>query len=152
MNNSKDNKLKLPSGVEHLVPQRPPMLIVQRLLEREGAKALVEAQVPDDGIWVDPDRGLLPEFYVEVIAQTMAAVNGYDSLRDGHPPEDGFLVGVDKFCWHKIAIPGEKLWIDVEKTFEFGAVKIINGLVRNESGEIASGEIKVWQGEIPEGS
>ena len=152
MNNSKDNNLSLPCVVDHLVPQQPPMLIVRRLLEREGDKAQVEALVPSDGIWVSPGRGLLPEFYVEVIAQAMATVNGYDSLRDGLPPRDGFLVGVDKFCWQKTAVPGETLWIDIEKTFEFGAVKIIHGLVRNEHGEIASGEIKVWQGEIPEGS
>ncbi|MDH3392981.1 MAG: ACP dehydratase [Desulfobulbaceae bacterium] len=147
-----DNKLLLPCEVDHLVPQRPPMLIVRRLLERKDDMALVEAEAPAEGIWVSPERGLLPEFYVEVIAQAMAAVNGYDSLQDGVPPGDGFLVGVDKFCWQKTAVPGETLWIDVKKTFEFGAVKIIHGLVRNEHEEIASGEIKVWQGEIPEES
>ena len=152
MHNHVDSNLQLPSEVVSFVPHRPPMLIVHRLLERQGDKALAEALVPVEGVWVGPDRVLLPEFYIEVVAQTMAAVNGYDALIDGQPSGDGFLVGVDGFSWEKEAVPGETLWIDVEKIFEYGAVKIIKGLVRNKSGEVASGEIKVWQGMRPEGS
>ena len=152
MNNPVTSNLSLPCPVDTLVPHRPPMLIVRRLLEREGDRAVVEAVVPADGIWVGPDRGVLPEFYVEVIAQAMAAVNGYDALLEGHPPGDGFLVGVDAFTWHRTVAPGERLWIDVEKTFEFEAVKIIHGLVRNQAGEVAVGEIKVWQGAAAGGS
>ena len=149
MNSSIENSLSLPCDVDHLVPQRLPMLIVQRLHERMGDRALVEAEVPAEGIWVSPGQGLLPEFYVEVIAQAMAAVNGFDAIRDGHAPRDGFLVGVDGFNWQRTAVPGERLFIEIEKTFEFGAVNIIHGLVRNDKEEIAAGEIKVWQGEIP---
>lgn len=149
MSSSTENSLSLPCGVEHLVPHRAPMLIVRRVLERHGDEALVEAEAPAAGIWVSQGQRLLPEFYVEVIAQAMAAINGYDALRDGHEPGDGFLVGVENFSWKRTAVPGEKLLINVMKTFEFGAVRIIKGQVKDGKGEIASGEIKVWQGEIP---
>jgi len=141
----------LPCLAEKLVPQRPPMLIVDQLIERLPDRAMTESIVPEDGIWVDADQGVLPEYYIELIAQTMAAVNGYDALCQGKTPQDGFLVGVDTFCWQEKAVSGEHLWVEVEKTFEFGAVKIFRGVVRNGAQVKATGEIKVWEGDTSAG-
>lgn len=145
------NFLSLPCRAEKLVPHRPPMLIVDHLLERQADRAMAEATVPQEGIWVDAQHGVLPEYYIELIAQTMAAVTGCDVLREGRRPLDGFLVGIDTFCWEEKAVPGEHLWIEVEKTFEFGAVKIIRGMVRNGSQIKATGEIKIWEGDASTG-
>ena len=145
------NTVALPCPADRLVPHRPPMLIVRELLERQGDTALVAAQVPAAGIWVN-QGGVLPEYYVELVAQAIAAANGYDALQEGKPPANGFLVGVDEFHWLAAAAPGERLLVTVEKTFEFGAVKIIRGTVRNDAGIKADGEIKVWLAAATEGS
>jgi 3-hydroxyacyl-[acyl-carrier-protein] dehydratase len=142
--------VQLPCPAEKLVPHRPPMLLVARLLERRQAgTALVEAVVPGEGLWLDRQAGVLPEYYIELVAQAMAAVNGYDASQDGKAPGSGMLVGVDDYCLAEQALPGETVWIDVEKTFEFGAVKIIRGAVRNGRRNLATVVLKVWEGEVP---
>ena len=137
--------IKLPCPAEMLVPHRPPMLLIDRLVERKGDMAVAEARVPQNGLCVDKKRGLLPEFLIEIIAQTMAAVNGYDALLGGKKLNDGFLVGIDDFSWNTAPLSNKTLQIKVEKTFEFGVVKIIRGKVLCNNVLLAKGKIKVWE-------
>lgn len=142
------NKIpKLPCQAIDLVPQRAPMLLVDQLVsrERQANFALIAASVPTTGIFIEHDQ-VLPEYFIELVAQAMAAVNGYDGRVDGAPSGRGFLVGIDDFNWHGIAKPGERLLIELQKNFEFGPVTVMAGQVLNETGDIlAGGEIKVWE-------
>ncbi|MCK5231325.1 MAG: ACP dehydratase, partial [Desulfobulbaceae bacterium] len=127
---------------------RPPMLLVDRLLERDCAKDLciAEARAPIDGIFVNETGMLIPEYYLELIAQSMAAGNGYDAQCDRVSERTGYLVGIDAFTWFQDALPGEILRVDLKKIFEFGSVTIMAGEVINQKGRvIAEGEIKVWE-------
>lgn len=144
----KDVQLPCPAG--KLVPHQPPMLFIDSLIERFDDRATASAVVPQNGICVDHDQGILLEFFIEVIAQTMAATNTYDALCDGKKPQDGFLVGIDEFSFEVAAIEGaavlgKTIRIEIEKTFEFGSVKIIHGQVFDEDVLLASGIIKVWE-------
>jgi 3-hydroxymyristoyl/3-hydroxydecanoyl-(acyl carrier protein) dehydratase len=124
------------------------MLLVDRLVarERQANFSVVEASAPADGIFVEQGRGLLPEYYIELVAQAMAAVNGYDCLVDGAEAGRGFLVGIDDFSWQGTAEPGERLRIELKKNFEFGPVTVMVGQVLNGVGEVlAGGEIKAWE-------
>jgi 3-hydroxymyristoyl/3-hydroxydecanoyl-(acyl carrier protein) dehydratase len=138
----------LPCQAVALVPQRPPMLIVGRLLERDRQAnfSLLEAVVPENGVFVERDGGVLPEYFIELVAQAMAAVNGYDGLVDGEEAGRGFLVGIDNFRWQGSAGSGERLKIEIEKDYEFGPVSVMAGKVFNRAGEmVAAGEIKAWE-------
>ena len=137
--------IKLPCPAEMLVPHQPPMLLIDRLIERKGDMAVAEACVPQKGPCVDKERGLLPEFFIEIIAQTMAAVNGYDALLDEKKLNEGFLVGIDDFSWHTAPLPDKTLQVKVEKIFEFEMVKIIRGEVLCNDVLLAKGKIKVWE-------
>lgn len=137
--------IELPCPAEILVPHQPPMLLIDRLIERKGDMAVAEACVPQKGPCVDKERGLLPEFFIEIIAQTMAAVNGYDALLYGKKLNDGFLVGIDDFFWNTAPLPNKTLQIKVEKIFEFEMIKIIRGKVLCNNVLLAKGKIKVWE-------
>ncbi|MBU0673131.1 MAG: ACP dehydratase [Proteobacteria bacterium] len=139
---------ELPLPAEQLVPQRPPMLLVGQLLRRarEPDEALAEADVPLDGIFIDPNGQVLPEYFVELVAQAMAAVNGYDSLVEGASGGKGFLVGIDGFTWPGTASPGDHLRVEITKVYEFGPVSVMHGIVLNDQGFVlASGDIKAWE-------
>ncbi len=137
--------ISLPMPAQLLVPHRPPMLLIRRLLERHGDMAVTDAVVPTEGIFLDPQAGLLPEYFAELIAQSIAAINGFDARQEGRSPLNGFLVGIDNFSWIDRALPGETMRVELNRTFEFGAVTIMHGLVRAPMGQIAHGEIRVWE-------
>jgi len=138
----------LPCRAELLVAQRPPMLLAGELRRRERTSNFSEvgARVPESGIFVGPDGRTRPEFFIELAAQAMAAVDGYDAMVDGKPSRRGLLVGIDRFSWSGSARCGEELRVEVAKTFEFGPVTIMSGRVVDQRGELlAAGEIKAWE-------
>ena len=135
----------LPYPAQLLVPHRPPMLLIHQLLEKHEDTAVTEAVVPSKGIFVDPNRGLLPEYIIELVAQSMAAANGFDAKQNGQIPPRGFLVGIDRFSWMVKAHPGEILRIELKKAFQFQTVTIMEGRVIGPNGPVACGELKVWE-------
>jgi 3-hydroxyacyl-[acyl-carrier-protein] dehydratase len=143
--NSNSAGVSLPLPARLLVPHRPPMLIIHQLLERNEDTTLAEAMVPTEGIFLDPQGGLLPEYFIELIAQSVAAINGFDARKESRPPLIGYLVGIDNFSWIDKARPGETLQISLKKTFEFQAVTIMEGRVIGPNGLVAYGELKVWE-------
>lgn len=134
----------LPVNAESFVPHRHPMLFVERLLEREGDRAVAETTLPMAGIAVCNGQ-LLPEYFVELIAQTAALANGYDLFCENKPPTDGMLVGIDTFSLTAEACPGNVVRIETNKTFAFGPVNVIHGSIWDGDVQLASGEIKVWE-------
>ena len=146
--NMNDMAPNLPCPAVELVPQRPPMLLIDRLVgrDRDANFSVIEASAPAAGIFVEKGGGILPEYFIELVAQAMAAINGYDSLADGGKTGRGFLVGVEDFSWQGTAEPGELLRIELKKNFEFGPVTVMVGKVLNGAGEVlAGGEIKAWE-------
>ena len=142
------NPPELPCKAEMLVPQRPPMLIVDRLVERDrdGNFSAVVADPPVGGVFNPSGNRIIPEYFVELIAQAMAAVNGFDSISDGKERGTGFLVGIDDFIWYGTDISSGNFKIEIVKDFEFGQVTVIHGKVFDSSGKlIASGEVKAWE-------
>lgn len=140
----KSSRYRLPMDAEALLPHRPPMLFVEKLVEREGDRAVAETVLPGNGIACVGGR-ILPEYFIELIAQATALANGFDMLRAGKRPNDGMLAGVDSFQFFRCGRPGAALSIEIEKSFTFGPVSVINGVVTSEGETLASAEIKVWE-------
>ena len=141
----------LPYPARLLVPHRPPMLLIHEFLSRDSGEndnANISAFVPENGIFISPKGLPLPEYYLELLAQSMAALNGYDALIAGAPPRVGYLVGVDEFKWLKNCYPGESCRIEVSKTFEFGPASIMEGIIKNKSDIIAKGILRVWEEQV----
>ncbi|HSH13704.1 MAG TPA: ACP dehydratase [Desulfurivibrionaceae bacterium] len=138
----------LPCPAIRLVAQRPPMLLAGALTfrDRPGNLSVVAATVPESGVFVGPDGRVIPEYFVELMAQGMAAVNGYDAITDAEAATRGFLVGIDNFVWLGGARGGEELTVELVKTFEFGPVTVMGGRVISAAGALlAEGEIKAWE-------
>lgn len=120
------------------------MRFVDTLLERSGERAVASGVMPASGICFD-DQFIFPEYFVEVVAQAVAMANGYDAACAGEKMSGGMLVGIDTFRFSGSVSPGAELKIVTEKTFEFGAVRIIHGEVFCDGRLVAEGDIKVWE-------
>ncbi len=137
----------LPFPAEIIVPHRPPMLLIDKLLERDREKetALLQAIVPSNGPFVY-QKQLLDEYFIELCAQAMAVVNGYDAWLDNERPKEGFLVGIEQFKF-KTSFQLEEdniLYIQVNKKFQFANITIMNCKIYYNQQEIIIGDLKVW--------
>jgi len=133
----------LPAPAEDLVTHRPPMLLVSSLLQRDETSGRVSATVPVSGPMIHNKR-VLDEYLVEIMAQSMAVIDGYDAVIDGKPPSGGFLVGLKHFSVYSLPLPGQSLEITLIKLFEFGPMTIMKGQVESGDTLLADGELKVW--------
>lgn len=138
----------LPCDATGLIPHEPPMLLVSRLIEKadegiDGGVSIIEAEVPQSGPFVD-NGFLLQEYYIEVMAQAIAASDGFPQ-QEGEKPATGLLTGINGFCWTGSAEPGERIRITIRKTFEFGSAFIFDGIIDGKSGKIAEGQLKIWK-------
>ncbi len=136
--------IQLPMAAGSLLPHRPPMLFVENLLLRQGDRASGQAILPLSGIGISQNR-LLPEYFIELIAQTAAMANGYDAIVSGEQPANGMLVGIDSFSYLSPGHLGRSVRIDIDKTFEFGAIKVISGEIYDGDELLVTGAIKVWE-------
>jgi predicted hotdog family 3-hydroxylacyl-ACP dehydratase len=92
------------------------------------------------------DDGLIDEAaYFEMMAQSIAAINGFKRLGRSQSTLEGFVVGVRKFEILGPARVGDTLNIHVHKETRFGKFGILKGTVSRNNVVLARGEIKTWE-------
>jgi predicted hotdog family 3-hydroxylacyl-ACP dehydratase len=137
-----DPRLSVP--VETLIPHRKPMCLIDRLIEFKDQGGTVEASVPFDHALVDGDGRLDTLAVAEMIAQSYAAVKGYDDRRTGEPVKQGFLVGIRKIQFLSAVFAGDLLRINVKTVGSIAGFAVVAGTVRRHQELLAEGEIKLW--------
>jgi 3-hydroxymyristoyl/3-hydroxydecanoyl-(acyl carrier protein) dehydratase len=79
-----------------------------------------------------------------MIAQTYAAVKGYNDRLSGEPVKRGFLVGIRKIQFLKLVFVGDVLRINVDTVGAISGFAVVKGRVTRNREVIAEGEIKLW--------
>ena len=143
----RDDIMFLPVDAAHVVPHRPPMLLVDRLLEVRERASLSEMTVRAEMPFVDAQGQLEPAAYPEILSQAIAAQEGFRRLGSDSPFLEGFLLGVKNLQILGTAEVGDNLLVAVHKAVKYGDFGIIHGEVRKGDEVIVRGEIKVWQNE-----
>jgi 3-hydroxymyristoyl/3-hydroxydecanoyl-(acyl carrier protein) dehydratase len=136
----------LPASADKLVPHRETMLLLDELSEyRDGvmrAKAALAAAHP----FVDEQERVEPVTLVEMLAQTAAALKGYEVGQSDQAPRIGYLAGIKQFEIKAGARVGEELQIEARETFALDEVAMIDGRVIRGEECLAAGILKVWAG------
>ena len=135
---------KLPLPAEALIPHRKPLCIIDWLIDTEAQGGTAEACVAPDNVLVDEDGLLDPTAVAEMIAQTYAAVKGYNDRLSGEPVKQGFLVGIRKIQFLKLVFAGDVLRINVDTVGAISGFAVVKGRVTRNQEVIAEGEIKLW--------
>ncbi|WP_415718822.1 3-hydroxylacyl-ACP dehydratase [Maridesulfovibrio sp.] len=140
--------MPLPMEARKLLPHRGQMLLLDSVLsaDEEGGTAL--ADLSSQSISLGHDGNMLPPFYIELVAQTYAAVCGYHLLKTGQPIPDGYLVGVQKFqinqSFSDINFSSSELLIKVRTVGNFDGFAVVEGKVSREDIIMAEGRIKLF--------
>lgn len=141
----RDEIFFLPIDAARVVPHRPPMLLIDNLLEVMERGALSEMTVRQDMLFVSPEGELDEAAYPEIISQAIAAQEGFRKLGSRNPELEGFLLGIKNLDIVGRAKVGDTLRVSVYKTARLGDFGIIAGEIRRGDELLARGEIKVWQ-------
>jgi predicted hotdog family 3-hydroxylacyl-ACP dehydratase len=83
--------------------------------------------------------------YFELMAQSIAALNGFKQLGGSQEPSGGYLVGAQNLEILGSARVGDELTISVHKDLRFGGFGIVKGTVSRNDTVLARGEIKIWR-------
>jgi radical SAM protein with 4Fe4S-binding SPASM domain len=144
-----DEIMFLPVDVALVIPHKPPMLLIDRLLEVKERASVSEMTVREDMLFVDDNCKLDDASYPEIISQAVAAQEGFRRFGGKNPLVEGFLLGITNLVIHGTAYVGDTLSISLFKKARFGDFGILTGEVYNGEVLIARGEIKVWQSDTP---
>jgi predicted hotdog family 3-hydroxylacyl-ACP dehydratase len=91
------------------------------------------------------EDGVVDEaIHFEIMAQSIAALNGFKQLGRSASSPEGYLVGARTFEILGPARVGDKLNVSVYKQTRFGNFGIVTGVVSRDGTVLARGEIKIW--------
>lgn len=124
----------IPVPIEQLLPQRPPMLLLSRLLSCTSTEGTVEALLGPGHLFGQPDDTIHPAAFVELMAQAYAAVHGYQDHLAGKAPGIGYLAGVTQASVLGAARIGDQLTVNVRQT------ALIKPFVRARAQVVRNGE------------
>ena len=105
-----------PLPIERLLPQRPPMLLLDRLLSCTPEEGTADAQIAAGNLFRLPDDTIHAAALFELMAQAYAAVQGYQNTLAGKPVSIGYLAGITRAAVHGAARVGDRLLVSVRQT------------------------------------
>ncbi|MBS3764182.1 MAG: radical SAM protein [Planctomycetes bacterium] len=143
---NQDKKIQaLPCHVTPFLPHKHPMLMVKELVSVGERRGKVRATPLAEDIFVDEDGVLDETAYVELLAQSIAAVHGFLQNEEERKKHDGLLMSARNVEVSGLAHVGDTLEISVHKTVKMGDFGVVQGSISKDGAEIANGQISIWQ-------
>ena len=142
-----------PPSVE-VVPHRPPMLLLDRVLAYDGERVVCELTLEPSSPFAQEGEngGEVPAIVgIEYMAQTIAAGAGLSARGKGQPARIGFLLGCRNLT---IAVDsfqiGDRLTIAARRTWGENQLGSFACTVQRDGEVLVEGALTVYQGPIPE--
>jgi len=129
--------------VDGLLPHRPPILLVEELLDYDPLWADASGRVRDDCPFLRADGALHPLAGIEIVAQAAAALQGALARDTQAPAKAGLLVGVRDYRVAGVLRKGDSFRTEVRKSAEYPPLSVIEGRLWSGDTQIASGSLRV---------
>jgi predicted hotdog family 3-hydroxylacyl-ACP dehydratase len=127
------------------------MRLIDALLAVSERSGEVSVTVSDEMPFVGEDGILVETAYLEMMAQAIAAMNGFRQLGRSGSSLEGYLVGAQELEILGTARVGDKLNIAVHKEARYSGFAIVKGTVSRDDTVLARGEIKIWHDGVRSG-
>lgn len=136
--------------VQQYIPQRPPIVMVDGLLEHEGEVSVSALTIAPDNIFVSDGHLQMPGM-VENIAQTAALRMGYSYRLEATPsgaapakPPVGFIGEVKNLKIHVLPLVGATIRTRIEVLHTIFTASVIRGEVLYDGQVAAECEMKIF--------
>lgn len=132
--------------IEHisdLIPQRPPVMMIDSVLEATPLTITTALTILPDNILVQDDcfteAGL-----IENIAQTAAAMNGCEAVKRGEQPKLGFIGEVKNFVCHRLPHTGETIHTSLATIAAMAGVTLVEAHTTCDNVPVAQAQLKIF--------
>ncbi|MCL1971882.1 MAG: hypothetical protein FWG57_02690 [Endomicrobia bacterium] len=123
----------------------PPMLFVDKVLEKSEKKAKTSFTVNKECIFLDESGVLARSALIEIAGQSFAAADILKkTMKGGKKDLKGFLVSVRDFKFIHDARAGDEIICDTEETNNIAQLRIVEAKLSVNGICIACGELRVF--------
>ena len=131
--------------IMHILPHRPPMLMVDRLIDVIPGESAVGIKKTSEDDWYFkghfPKKAVMPGvMIIEALAQT-AATLAMHSLNLYDEDKLVYFLGIDEARFRKMVFPGDVLHLEVFRTHRRGNVWRFKGVAK-VNGEVVAEALK----------
>ena len=128
--------------MQELLPQRPPFVMVDRLVAFDPVVTATEFLVREDCIFVE-NGILVPSGMVENIAQTCAARMGYINLSRGEKVKIGVIGAVNSYDIFQTPKVGEHMVTTIEVIEELFQITLVKAMIKCGEKVMAEANMKI---------
>jgi len=125
------------------IPQRPPMVMVDHIVEIVGKKTVTAFLVREDNIFIE-DGFFREPGLIENMAQTAAAGVGAGIGKTGQDPPLGFIGGIRNLKIYSFPKIGQEIRTEVTVVHEIFDATVVQGMVFLNGERIAECELKIF--------
>jgi predicted hotdog family 3-hydroxylacyl-ACP dehydratase len=134
-----------PYSIETLLAHRPPMLLIDKVIEYDDASLLASVTISESSLLLGP-HGVPGHVAIEYMAQTCGAFAGAIALDNGAAVKIGFLLGT-RMCkvltpWFRI---GDRLLIAASLVFRDEQMAVFDCRIEIDGKLAAEAQLKVYQ-------
>ncbi len=134
-------------NIETLIPQRPPFVMIGKLLNFTDTTTTTGFSIEPDNIFVE--NGLFKEpGLVENIAQTAAARAGYVSKTENKPVLVGYIGAVNNLQVFMLPKTGDELITEITIENQIFDVTLISGKITCNGQPVAQCKMKIFINQV----
>jgi predicted hotdog family 3-hydroxylacyl-ACP dehydratase len=125
------------------LPHRPPMRLIDEVVEASGRRLVARATIHDDHILL-VDGHVTPLLAIELFAQAAAALLVWLGGKGAPPAVSGYLLGTRKLDMDPSGFTvGDTLDVIVEETWSTPGLAQLAGELRKDGASVATGSVTV---------
>lgn len=145
MDNTNSPTVPLVTGdsVLQMIPQKPPMAMIDTILAVDAQKAVTALTIKEDNVFCEEGLFQAPGLS-ENIAQTAAAQVGYLSSLAGEKPPVGFIGAIKNLTIEQLPKIGDQLVTEIEIEHEIMNFTLINGVSKVGDQVMAKCQMKIF--------
>ena len=141
-----DNVIADGKTILTFIPQREPMVMVQKLHKAEGGQTISSLDISESNIFCE--EGFLQEpGLIENIAQTAAVGVGFEYRNENKDVPTGYIGAVQKLTIHKLPKIGNTIITEVNVEHKVFNTTLINGKITCDNQLIADCSMKIYLNE-----
>ena len=129
-------------SMRELIPQRPPFVMIDKLLSFDMVSTVTQLEIRDDNVFCKEGR-LSAEGLMENIAQTCAARIGYINMTKNETVKIGVIGSVNNYEIFRLPKVGEVIITTIEMMEEMFQVTMVKAIVKCGEETMAQANMKI---------